>query len=109
MDIMHVNRSLAQQPAVRAGEAEFLTVNMVMPAMGETAEGSANFARLLFGLTALALERFGATERNHAPEDPLMSEASRSTELPVNPFDGQILRFRKADSGCQFHSIGSES
>jgi hypothetical protein len=28
--------------------------------------------------------------------------------IPANPLDGQLLRFRKADSGYQFHSIGAD-
>ena len=100
---------------------QFLTVNMVMPTAGDSAKQGASFARLLFGLTALALERFGAVPENErkdaAPErqrkrDGLLSlslpesMSSCLAGIPVDPFDGQLLRFRQTDAGYQLHSAG---
>jgi hypothetical protein len=105
---MPVNHTLTRQLAAQAGEEEFLTVNIVMPAMGDTAEGTASFARLLFGLTALALERFGAVTENHCQDALREYVPSSRPGTPVDPFDGQLLRFCGADGGYQFHSIGPD-
>jgi hypothetical protein len=98
----------ARQLAVQAREEEFLTVNMVMPAVDDTAKEAASFARLLFGLTALALERFDATQGNHVPDASRKLEASCSTDLPVDPFDGRLLRFHRAENGYELRSTGPD-
>lgn len=94
-----------EQLAAQAGEEEFLTVNMVMPAADDTAEGAAGFAHLLLSLAALALARFGAAPENHHTEALRELGPSSLPEVPADPFDGQLLRFRQANSGYQFHSI----
>ena len=106
---MNVNHSLAQQSTVQVGEVDLLTVNLVMPATGDTAEGTASFAGLLFGLTALVLERFGAAPQNHYSDELRELVPSCLAGIPVDPFDGQLLRFRKADSGYQFHSTSHDA
>ena len=105
MAIMPADRILAPEVAAEAGEKEFLTVNMVMPAMGDTAKETASFARLLFGLTALALERFGAAQENHSPDALRGLVPPCPADAPVDPFDGQLLCFCQADTGCQRSGI----
>ncbi len=105
---MPANRILAQEPAAQAGEPQFLTVNMVVPETGDTAEGSAGFGRLLLALSALALERFGAAPEDHCQDALREYVPSCLAGAPVDPFDGQLLRFRKADSGYQLHCIGPD-
>ncbi len=108
MIIMRINHILARQLAAQAGEAKFLTVNMVMPATGDTAGGSAGFGRLLLALSALALERFGAARENRCPDALRASVPSCLAGAPADPFDGQLLRFRAADGGYQLHSLGPD-
>ena len=102
---MPANRNHAQQPAANAGEPRFLTVNMVMPAVGDSAKEAGSFTGLLLALSALALERFGA-----APENPSLDALREPVPsclagIQVDPFDGQLLRFRKADSSYELHNI----
>lgn len=99
------HQNIARQLTAQAGGEEFLTVNMVMPAVDETAKETASFGRLLFALAALALERFGAAPENCCPDALHAFVPSSLAGMPADPFDGQLLRFRKADSGYQFHSI----
>ena len=106
--IMPDNHLLARQLAAQTGENQCLTVNIVMPATGDTAEGTASFARLLFGLTALALERFGVARQNLRPDVLRESVPSCLAGVPADPFGGQLLRFREADGGYQFHSLGPD-
>ena len=57
-----------EELAATTGASQFLTVNIVMPAVGESAKEGAGFARLNFGLAALAPERFGAGRENHSQD-----------------------------------------
>jgi hypothetical protein len=108
MTIMAVNHNLAQRPAAQAREEEFLTVNMVMPAGGDSAKETVGFARLLFGLAALALERFGAAPENHYPDALRELGPASGPGTPLDPFDGQPLRYRNEDGGYVLHSIGPD-
>ena len=79
---------------------------MLMPAAGDSTMEGASFARLVVDLAALALERFDAARANRH-QDPLRERvSSRLVGVPVDPFDGQLLRFREADTGYQLHSVG---
>jgi hypothetical protein len=88
----------------QAGEAEFLTVNMLMPAAGDSAQEGASFAQLFVDLAARALERFGARRGNHWHEALGESAIGCPAGLPADPFDGQLLRFCEVDGGYQLHS-----
>jgi hypothetical protein len=100
---MNANPMFAPHLAANAGQAEFLTVNMVMPAPDDTAEGSAGFGRLLLALSALALERFGSAQENPCPDAPRECVPSCWAGTPLDPFDGRLLRFSEADGGYQLH------
>jgi hypothetical protein len=82
---------------------QLLTVNLVLPTAGNSGEEAVSFTRLLFGLTALALERFGAARENLSRDALPQSLSPCLAGVPVDPFDGQLLRLRQADSGYQFH------
>ena len=85
---------------------QLLTVNLVLPAEGNSGGDTTSFARLLFGLTALALDRFGAVPENHCQGVLPESTPSGLAGVPVDPFDGQLLRFCEASGGYEFHSPG---
>ena len=87
---------------------QLLTVNLVLPADGNSANKSASFTRLLFDLTALALERFGAAPADHRQDALRESVSTCLAGVRVDPFDGQLLRFSRADTGYQLHGIGPE-
>jgi hypothetical protein len=94
-----------EQLAAPNGGQQLLTVNMVMPALGDSAKEGASFARLFFGLSALALERFGAVRENCCQDALQQTVPSALARVRVDPFDGQLLRFRHAESGYELHSI----
>lgn len=97
-----------EQLAATTRASQFLTVNVVMPAVGESAKEAASFARLIFGLAALALERFGAGGESDC-QDALRETVSPCLAgAPVDPFDGRPLRFRETNDDCQIHVIGTE-
>jgi hypothetical protein len=58
--------------------------------------------------TALALERFRATHDNQYPD--ALGELSPQIlpAVPVDPFDGHPLRYRKQDSGYRLYGIGPD-
>jgi hypothetical protein len=82
------------------------SVNLVLPAAGNSGEEAVSFTRLLFGLTALALERFDAARENHCQDAPGESVPPCLAGVPVDPFGGQLLRSCQADDGYQLHSAG---
>jgi hypothetical protein len=97
-----------EQLAATTKASQFLTVNVVMPAVGESAKEPASFARLIFGLAALALERFDAGRESDC-QDALREAVSPCLAgAAVDPFDGRLLRFRQANGGYQIHSIRTE-
>jgi hypothetical protein len=104
--IMPANNVLPEPVKVYGRQAPSLTVNIVVPGSRDAADGAAGFARLLFGLTALALERFGAVPENHSPDVLRELRPSGPTGVGVDPFDGQLLCVRKMDSGYQVQSLG---
>ena len=100
--------SLASSTPPSAEGQQFLTVNMVMPAMGDTAKEAASLGPLLLTLAALAFERFGAARENDSPDAPREPAPSCRAGFPADPFDGQLLRFRKEDSGYAFHNLAPD-
>ena len=87
---------------------QLLTVNLVLPAAGKSGGETASFTRLLLGLTALALERFDAAREHNCQEAPREYVFPCPATAPVDPFDGQLLRFCEADDGYQLHGIGPD-
>jgi hypothetical protein len=88
---MPANPNHAQQPAAQAGEPRFLTVNMVMPAVGDSAKEDASFMGLLLELSALALERLSAAQENDDPDALREPVPSRLAGIPVDPIPAPSL------------------
>jgi hypothetical protein len=67
-----------------------------------------SLAHLRLSQTALALERFRAAHDNRYPD--ALGELSPQLlpAVPVDPFDGQPLRYRKQDTGYLLYSIGPD-
>jgi hypothetical protein len=105
---MSVDHLVGQPLGSRGGESQLLTAKIVMPAVGDNANDGTSLARLLVGLTVLALERFGAARENQCQAATEESLPCCLAGVPVDPFDGQLLRCRNTDSGYEFHSIHSE-
>jgi hypothetical protein len=67
--VMAEHQAPPEQLAAPMRASQFLTVNMVMPTVGDSAKEGASFARLLVDLAALALGRLDAARWNHR-QDP---------------------------------------
>jgi len=81
---------------------------MIMPAFGRIMQiESRHLADLRATQTALAIERYRLAE-GHLPESldnlvPAFLEA-----VPIDPFDGQSLKYRKLETGFVVYSIGDD-
>ena len=80
---------------------------LMLPALGSKKEAG-SLAHLRLSQTALALERFRAAHDNRYPD--ALGELSPQLlpAVPVDPFDGQPLRYRKQDTGYLLYSIGPD-
>ncbi|MCX6916707.1 MAG: hypothetical protein NT167_27295 [Verrucomicrobia bacterium] len=85
---------------------QVLTVNLVLPKSGKGGGETVGFTRLLFGLTALALERLDAAQEIHCPDALRESAPPCPAGVPADPFDGQLWHFGQADTSFQLHGIG---
>ena len=103
---MNANHLVERPLGPQGGETQLLNASIVMSATGDIAEASAGFGRLVLALSALALERFRGAQENPCPDALRGSVRSCLAGATVDPFGGQLLRFREADSGCQLHSLG---
>lgn len=65
-------------------------------------------ASLRQGLTAVALEEFRVAGGNCYPDDLSKLTPKYLASLPVDPFDGQPLRYRKRGGGYLLYSIGPD-
>ncbi len=121
---MPVNCVSVPEAPPTAGEKKCLKFNIVIPVVGDSAEGSASFGRLLLDLAALAFDRFDAARakdgqdvarpglHNPGPQRPDRPAPRESAPAWLaghagDPFDGQLLRFRKAEGGYEIQSVGS--
>lgn len=81
----------------------------ILPALdGQAKKEATSLARLRLALVAIALEHFRATHNNQYPN--ALGELSPSilSAVPMDPFDGQSLRYRKQESGYLLYSIGPD-
>jgi hypothetical protein len=92
-----------------AKSKKLLLTTISLPALGSQAKKEAVYlAHLRLSQTAIALERFRAAHDNRYPD--ALGELSPKllAAAPVDPFDGQPLRYRKQDSGYVLYSIGPD-
>src|SRR5438876_1159886 len=87
----------------RMGEAtrkKLVVLGVLLPGLvGRTAREAESLAHLRLGLTAVALEQFRITHDDVYPA--VLSELAPGylTATPLDPFDGQSLRYRKKGTG----------
>ena len=99
--------SLVRQRASEAKGKKLTVLGVLLPGFaGPTAKEAETLAQLRLAVTAVALERFSAANDNHFPA--ALSELAPDyfSVPPVDPFDGQPLRYRKQASGYLLYSIG---
>src|SRR5262249_7120098 len=102
-------RDMIQQRVAKA-EAEKQSIMVwLLPGLASHVNKEAEcLASLRLGLTAVALNQFRASGASRYPDS--LSELSPKylASLPVDPFDGQPLRYRKKGGGYTLYSIGPD-
>jgi type II secretory pathway pseudopilin PulG len=100
---------LIRQRVTEAADKKLAIIGVLLPGLaGRTASEAECVAHLRLGLTALALEQFRAAHDSRYPA--ALSELTPDylTATPVDPFNGQLLRYCKKDAGYQVYSIGPD-
>jgi len=97
----------------RAKEAQsndFKLCIMLMPALGRmTTKEATGLAGLRLALAAVALERFRAGNSGRYPETLGELTPLFLKERPMDPFDGQPLRYSRISDGFEVFSVGPDS
>jgi hypothetical protein len=75
---------------------------------GRVAQEAKGLASLRLGLTAVALEQFRAAHDDRYPTALTELTPDYLSATPVDPFDGQPLRYGKKGSGYWLYSIGPD-
>jgi hypothetical protein len=102
----------AENLPTRVDEAKkrnFILVGLLTPAVsGSFLKEAAALARSRLAGTAIALESFRATHGNKYPSK--LGELSPKflADAPLDPFDGQPLRYRTDGDGYELRSVGPE-
>jgi hypothetical protein len=102
-DDVFVARVQAAQPR------KLFFATLVLPTLeGQAKKEAGSLSRLRLSQAAVALERFRATHNNQYPNALAELSPSILPAIPVDPFDGQPLHYRKQDSGYRLYSIGPD-
>jgi len=85
----------------------YILSSAFLPALAGVYEKDADHtARVRVARTALAVERYRRSHGNVVPESLEKLVTGILEEVPKDPIDGQMLRFRKAGFGYAIYSIG---
>jgi hypothetical protein len=100
---------LIRQRVTNAADKKLAIIGWLMPGLaGHVAKEAGCLASLRLGSTALALEQFRAAHDNQYPDALTELTPDSLTSTPVDPFDGQLLRYRKKGGGYLLYSIGPD-
>jgi hypothetical protein len=75
---------------------------------GAVSREASGLANLHLALTALALEQFRVAHDNRYPASLSELTPNYLDATPMDPFDGQSLRYRKQGAGYVLYSIGPD-
>jgi hypothetical protein len=82
---------------------------MLLPALSRTLQRDGEHAaRIRTTQTAIAIERYRRVHGNNLPNELNELVPTCLGALPQDPFDGQLLRFKRLASGYVVYSIGSD-
>lgn len=82
---------------------------LLLPAMSKVGNRFATYeARRRAGLAALAVERYRLANKGALPGKLDALVPRYLLEVPVDPYDGQPLRFRRLEKGYVIYSVGSD-
>ena len=101
--------NLIRQRVSKAADKKLAIIEWLLPGLaGDAAKEAGCLASLRLGLTALALEQFRAAHDNRYPDALAELTPDYLASTPMDPFDGQPLRFRKKSGGYLLYSIGHD-
>jgi hypothetical protein len=101
--------SLIHQKSAEAAGKKLAIIEWLVPSLARPPAKEAEcLASARLGLTAIALEQFRAAHDNRYPAT--LSELTPAclSAVPLDPFDGQPLRYRTKGSGYTLYSIGPD-
>jgi hypothetical protein len=82
---------------------------LLLPAMSKVGNRFASYeARRRAGVAALAVERYRIAHQGALPDKLDTLVPRQLAEVPVDPYDGQPLRFRRLGKGYVVYSVGSD-
>lgn len=87
----------------------YVMTALIMPALGKCMDRDAeNSARLRTAATALAIERFRIEYGGNLPEGLHGLAPDILPAVPIDPFTGEVLRYRKLAKGFVVYSVGAD-
>jgi len=94
---------------IEARQKLYVVTAMIMPALGKCMDRDAeNSARLRTAATALAIERYRLKHEGKLPETLSALVPEYLPAVPIDPFTGEALRYRKRDKGFVVYSVGAD-
>ena len=83
--------------------------SMLLPALSKaTLRDADHTARVRVAAAAIAVERFRRANTNSLPKDLGQLTPAFLAAVPLDPFDGQPLRFKRVGEGYVVYSVGSD-
>jgi hypothetical protein len=100
---------LISQRVTKAADKKLAIIAWLLPGLaGDAAKEAECLASLRLASTALALEQFRTAHDNRYPDALAELRPDYSASTPVDPFDGQALRYRKKGGGYLLYSVGPD-
>ncbi|MDB5312293.1 MAG: hypothetical protein JWO38_6495 [Gemmataceae bacterium] len=97
-----------QLPPRPPDDFRYILTNLLVPACAKVGEGSIRIrADLLTASVAVACERFRLA-RGRWPESLAEIPKEILPEIPTDPFDGQLLKYKKLDDGVALFAVGGD-
>lgn len=101
-------KELIEDLAKPSGKLKLFS-RMMLPALAKAvAKGALDQANLRLTMTALAIERFRLAHANAIPDTLALLIPQFLPEVPLDPFDGKPIRYRRTESGYILHSTGPD-
>jgi hypothetical protein len=100
---------LARKLATEATDRKLgMSALLVRGLAGATAREARTLAHFRLGLTATALEQFRGAHNNRYPASLSELTPDQLASVPLDPFDGQPMRYRSKGAGYLLYSIGPD-
>ena len=94
---------------VQAKNGYYIMTGMLLPAMEKFISKDANHrAQARTALVALAIERFRLAHNGKLPDQLSSLVPAFLEKVPIDPYDGQPLRYKRTDKGYMVYSIGPD-